>query len=350
MAEVILGVGTSHSPMLSLDPKKWSLRAEADRLSVDLADPDTGEFRSFADLLAARRNRLRAVNEAEFETQWLACQTAISALNKTIKESAPDVLVIVSDDQDELLYDDNMPMFQIFWGDSIRLIPRYTGEGAALGAQESAWGFGDVEMDVPVAAELGLHLVKHLRAQEFDIAQSRYLRPDYQYGGVTSPTADPARRVSTRHRRQGIGHGWGFVIKRLLDNAPIPIVPVIQNTCYPPNTPTAARCYKFGKAIRAGIESWSCDKRVAVIASGGLSHFVTDETIDRLLLDGILNKRADVLSALPEQRLQSAASEIKNWVTCAAACEHLEPNLLDYVPVYRTEAGTGGGWAFLRWL
>jgi hypothetical protein len=23
--------------------------------------------------------------------------------------------------------------------------------------------------------------------------------------------------------------------------------------------------------------------------------------------------------------------------------------LLDYVPVYRTPAGTGGGWAFARW-
>jgi len=28
---------------------------------------------------------------------------------------------------------------------------------------------------------------------------------------------------------------------------------------------------------------------------------------------------------------------------------HATRELLDYVPVYRTPAGTGGGWAFARW-
>ena len=40
-----------------------------------------------------------------------------------------------------------------------------------------------------------------------------------------------------------------------------------------------------------------------------------------------------------------------NWVALGGAMQraHLKMELLDYVPVYRTPAGTGGGWAFARW-
>ena len=38
-----------------------------------------------------------------------------------------------------------------------------------------------------------------------------------------------------------------------------------------------------------------------------------------------------------------------NWVTAAGALEHLDMELVDYLPVYRSPAGTGGGWGFARW-
>ena len=60
-------------------------------------------------------------------------------------------------------------------------------------------------------------------------------------------------------------------------------------------------------------------------------------------------KDADILGSLPEDRLQSASSEIKNWICAAGALEHLSMDLLSYVPTRRTPAGTGGGWAFARW-
>ncbi|MBT7032502.1 MAG: protocatechuate 3,4-dioxygenase, partial [Rhodospirillaceae bacterium] len=31
MARIVLGVGTSHSPMLSLAPEHWDIRTQADR-------------------------------------------------------------------------------------------------------------------------------------------------------------------------------------------------------------------------------------------------------------------------------------------------------------------------------
>lgn len=64
-------------------------------------------------------------------------------------------MVIVGDDQEEMFFNDNMPLFSIYWGESMRLIPRHTGESAPQIVRDSAWGYGDVEMDVPVDAELG---------------------------------------------------------------------------------------------------------------------------------------------------------------------------------------------------
>jgi 3-O-methylgallate 3,4-dioxygenase len=43
------------------------------------------------------------------------------------------------------------------------------------------------------------------------------------------------------------------------------------------------------------------------------------------------------------------SSEILNWVTAAAALDGLAPVVLDYVPGYRTPAGTGTGMGFARW-
>ena len=41
------------------------------------------------------------------------------------------------------------------------------------------------------------------------------------------------------------------------------------------------------------------DLRIAIIASGGLSHFIIDEEIDRALLDGLMRKDREALAHLP---------------------------------------------------
>ena len=63
------------------------------------------------------------------------------------------------------------------------------------------------------------------------------------------------------------------------------------------------------------------------------------------------NKDAATLQSLPKERLYSATSESLNWVAVGGAMEKepLKFDLVDYVPVYRTPANTGGGWAFGRW-
>jgi hypothetical protein len=90
---------------------------------------------------------------------------------------------------------------------------------------------------------------------------------------------------------------------------------------------------------------------VAIVASGGLSHFVVDEELDRTLLEALAGRDAQRLCSLPRHRLHSAGSESLNWVALGGALHRtsLTMELLAYVPVYRTPAGTGGGWAFARW-
>ncbi len=94
----------------------------------------------------------------------------------------------------------------------------------------------------------------------------------------------------------------------------VPIVPVCINTYYPPNQPTPRRCYKLGQAIRAAVESYPGDKRVGIIGSGGLSHFVVDEALDRGFIDMLRRKDAAGIQALPREKLNSGSSEIRNWI------------------------------------
>jgi 3-O-methylgallate 3,4-dioxygenase len=202
-------------------------------------------------------------------------------------------------------------------------------------------------MDVPVDSKLALHLIERLLEADFDMAQCRYLKEEYS--GSVGPSGYINSNIVTEKHRQGMPHAYAYVVKRLMNNKIIPIVPVMQNTFYPPNQPTPKRCYDLGRAIAKAIEAWESDKRVAIVATGGLSHFTVDEEVDWMALTGMKNKDSATLSSLPRHRLNSGNSEILNWVTAAGALERLDMEVVDYVPVYRSPAGTGGGWGFARW-
>jgi hypothetical protein len=60
---------------------------------------------------------------------------------------------------------------------------------------------------------------------------------------------------------------------------------------------------------------------------------------------------ADVLRSLPRARLNRAPGtpEILNWVTVAAAMAPSRMQLVDYLPCYRSLAGTGHGVTFGYW-
>ena len=358
MADIVLGIGTSHTPLLSLQPELWLTYAEADKRNAELAYPPNGWVMPFEEGVqyAADTAREKFKGEEPFPAQAAAFQRALDTLASTLQETAPDITLIISDDQDEWFFEDNMPRFAVYWGESVPMRPRTPQPGGNPEVQKAiSAGYGDVALEVPIAHEFGRYLVEYLSDNDFDLSHSTHLAQPY--GGQVQrryPTRDDGETQNvrtTQPREQGLPHGFAFIVKRFYNNQPRPILPVFQNTCYPPNQPTPKRSYQFGQAIAAAVKAWDRPDRVAIVASGGLSHFVVDEEFDRKLLAALKTNDAGTLQSLPRERLYSATSESLNWVALggAMAATDLKMDLLDYVPVYRSPAATGGGWAFARW-
>ncbi len=345
MAEIVLGIGTSHSPVLSNQPENMPAYAANDRRNKQLLKPPHGTLMTYEELEAAADPETRREGaNPDFEGQFERYTKAIDSLAETVEKARPDVLVIFGDDQEEIFFDDNMPMLSIYWGDTIPWIAR----GGFGGRQAPfAWGYGDKTMDYPVDTALARHLIDSLIETDFDVAQSRYIKPES--GGHVGPVGYISSQWDTQPKQQGLVHAYGFVLKRILRESMTPIVPITQNTCYPPNQITPKRAYALGRAVRRAIQEWDSDKRVCIVGSGGLSHFVVDEELDRMVLELMRTRNAEAIASLPRERMNSATSEIRNWIAAAGALEHLEMELVDYIPARRTPAGTGGGWGFARW-
>lgn len=327
MAQIVLGIASSHSPQLSTPAELWKLHAERDRQNKELWF--RGRVYDFEQLLEARQDEHleRQLDEDTWDRRHQEAERAIANLGETLREVNPDVLVIIGDDQRELFLDDGMPTLAVYWGDQIESSPTPL-EELPPSIRPAAWARGERHEFLPCGPELGRHIVERMMDEGFDVAQLK---------------KQPAGR--------SVGHAFMFVRTRLMKDHLIPIVPVMINTYFPPNQPTAARCYAFGQALRRAIESWDgghSSTRVGLAASGGLSHFVIDEELDNQVLDGL--KRHDVAQLdIPQNLLTSGTSEVRNWIALAGAAEHLDAEVLGYVPSYRSPAGTGCGMAFARW-
>jgi hypothetical protein len=290
-----------------------------------------GNSTTYEALLAATNGRFAERAEiAVWDDQYAACDAALDDLAVQVVELAPDVVVIVGDDQGEVFDPASEPAIGIYWGDEWNTMVldqhapgREPGEFYQLAAE--GYAMDDVYRFVGHKA-LGRHLVTATVTAGFDVMS-----------------------VGSVPEGRGLGHAFGFIIRRILKNDTLPVVPVFLNTYYPPNQPAPARCYDFGVALRGAIESAPIDARVLLAASGGLSHFVVDETLDRKVLDAIEAGDADVLRSLPSKVLEAGSSEIRNWLTVAGAMEGRPVVSTTYIPIYRTPAGTGMGMGFLRW-
>src|SRR4029079_4096079 len=110
-------------------------------------------------------------------------------------------------------------------------------------------------------------------------------------------------------------------------------------------------CSDFGLAMARAIKAWPGKERVGVVASGGVSHFVIDEAFDWRLLNAMKLRNYKVLVEEPEVQFRSGTSETKNWLVVSGmvAETKLDMELLDYVPCYRSEAGTGSCVVFATW-
>ncbi|HZS62951.1 MAG TPA: hypothetical protein VFA53_00405 [Xanthobacteraceae bacterium] len=336
MATITLGMATAHGPQITLTPDLWDLRVEADR-----QNPDhwfRGKRYNFDDLAALRRseNLGEKASPAAKQKHYERCNAAVAEMRRVYAEAKPDAAIIFGNDQAEIFTDANIPALAVYWGETIANIAKTPERLAKMGkgiapAEASYCPPGGAVY--PGSPDLGRHLIEHLVAGNFDVAQLQ-----------TFPVGPRGSN--------SVPHAYGFIYRRIMNDDVIPNVPVLINTHNPPNRPSAGRCIDLGRAMAKAVASWRPAAKIALIASGGMTHFAIDESFDRMLLDAMAADDDARLRQIDESLFASGGtSEIKSWMAVYGAMSEIgaRMTLVDYVPCYRSEAGTGNAMGFIYW-
>ncbi|MEO8098110.1 MAG: protocatechuate 3,4-dioxygenase [Acidobacteriota bacterium] len=328
MAEIVLGMGAAHGPLLSTPPEQWDLRAKADR--ENKSHWYRGKSYDFESLLKERAPGFADQVKIEVRRERHArCRAAMEVLTRKFHEVAPEAVIIVGNDQREFFTEELTPAITIYRGAEIHNVQHHHESQPGLNIAEPG-NAPEEGATYPGAPELADHILKSLH-DDFDLAQS---------------STTPQNAI-----RHGIPHAYGFLYHSILHGAPPPSVPVILNVHYPHNQPKSARCLDLGRAIQKAVKSFTGYKRVAMMASGGLSHFVVDEELDQKVIHAMQTGDESALKQIPENIFKVGTAEIKNWFPLISAmnAEGRKYHQVDYVPCYRSEAGTGNAMAFCYW-
>jgi len=170
---------------------------------------------------------------------WAPIFESFQPLQDWMRERQPDVLLFVYNDHVTSFFFDHYSAFTLGVGE------RWAVADEGAGARELPPIQGD-----PAFAE---HIGRALMADEFDMSFFQDKALDH---GCFSPLS-----LLSRHD----GAGW-----------PVRLVPLQVGVLQFP-LPTARRCFKLGQALRRAIESYPEPLRVAIVATGGLSHQVHGE-------------------------------------------------------------------------
>lgn len=322
MARIVLGMAIPHSGMLGKAPETWFEDGLRDRGKDDLWYRN--RTWSYAELekerVSAGFRAPLALEERRVRAQ--RCWDALDELRRVYRENKPDVAVILGKDQREIFID-TTPSIAI-----------YTGMTIENGPPQRPVYAPPRTLTHDALPDLALHLTGALEQDGFDITE--LVRWPANVWVKNQPV---------------VPHAFGFIYHQIMVDQPPPSVPILMNTFYPPTQPPFRRALAFGKALLNAIQAWDSEKTVAIIASGGLSHFVCDEELDQIFLSAFRTYDFERLAQVDERSYQSGTSEVKLYVPVLVAMRELgcAMNLIDYVPCYRTEAGTGEGFAFMYW-
>lgn len=331
MADLCAGFATSHSPMLLADDDELLRLADRDKADMLPFRDDKGNRITYAQVLAAADP---AIAEKASDDNMLKraedCRVATAKLRRAVAGAGLDALIIIGDDQNELLKADNRPSLAVYYGEkSINALPPdMSGMPDWLVRIRSRF-YSEDPKEYPNARNLAAHIIGHMVENGFDPGAFD------QY---------------PKHGGGGEGHAFAYIHSRIMDQEnPIPVVPVLLNTFYWPNKVTPRRAYQIGEAIAKAVADYPEDIRVGIIASGGLSHFMVDEDLDAQVIAAFRSGDRDRIMDLPRERYIDGTSEILNWICVAGAMQGRDIDWLDYVPGYRSPAGTGVGLAFAQW-
>ncbi len=134
----------------------------------------------------------------------------------------------------------------------------------------------------------------------------------------------------------------------------VPVVPVYTN-CGAPPLPTPRRCHEVGAFVGAFIRSRPVTERVALVATGGISHWVgTPETgrinpeFDQRVLDHVARADIEPLIRLTRDEIErdggNGGQEIRNWIALLGAVPGWKGEVLAYAPVAEWITGCATVW------
>lgn len=219
-----------------------------------------------------------------------------------------DALIMVGTDHYETFGLQNYPSFCIGAGDSYQ-----------------AWGeFGNPTGTIAGNAALSVALLEGLVARGFDLSRSYEMRLD---------------------------HSFVVPLTKLLRTPAIPVIPLFIN-CNTPPLPTLRRCLGLGAAIADVVEQLPDGTRVAVIGTGGISHWVglprageINEEFDHRFLELISSAAVDEVLAWSDEWIDefagNGALEIRNWMVAQGAARSAPATVLAYAPMHAWHTGIG---------
>jgi aromatic ring-opening dioxygenase catalytic subunit (LigB family) len=234
---------------------------------------------------------------------------AYEELGRRLTAVNPDVVVVVVPDHWANFALDNYPAFCV-------------GVGEDNDGPPEPWMKDFPHRTLQGHPDFALHFVQESLKNDFEPAVSHRLKLDH---GVCIPL-------------------WKMNLPRLPR-----IVPLIVNSIEPP-LPSIRRCLEWGVLLRKSIESYGEPLRVAILATGGLSHSIGEKTMGAIdeVLDKecikLFSKGPGQLIRFLEKKLPSAGNgteEIRNWLVAHGAAGGRGFELVDYLPVPTVIVGCG---------
>ena len=180
-----------------------------------------------------------AVDKKKYDDPvWAPIFEGFAPLRQWLQQQKPDVAIIT--------YNDHVTSF---------FFDHYSAFALGIGERYDVADEGGGPRELPALAghpKLAAHIGQSLVADEFDMSFFQDKALDH---GCFSPLSVLCDHDGT----------W-----------PFPVVPLQIGVLQAPS-PSARRCWRLGQALRRAIESYPEDLRVAIIATGGLSHQVHGE-------------------------------------------------------------------------
>src|SRR4030095_7235934 len=216
---------------------------------------------------------------------------AIQELGRALDESKPDVILMFGADHVETFSVTCVPTFAIVAGS--RAIAKFAGR----------------EHNLPIHREMAEDILNQLVVDHgFDMAYSEDAE---------------------------LGHAFSVPFEYVIGGRNIPVIPFFTNVYVPP-LPTPRRCAALGKA--SADRGKGRKERVAIVASGGMSHFPgttkylhPEFDFDRWLLSQFETGHTDALLDMTGTQLDEVGNtEMLSWAIMFGAIGRTEGELIDY--------------------